>query len=102
MMSFEANRLLSEPVPMSIVNLIAEINEHKGRQQLYREQSPQVLEALQQVAMVQSTESSNRIEGIEVPERKLKEIMEAKVTPQNRSEGEVAGYRDVLATIHSS
>ncbi|MDO8588974.1 MAG: Fic family protein [Armatimonadota bacterium] len=101
MMSFRAGKL-SEPVPMSIVNLVAEVNEFKGRQQLYAEQSPQVLKALQQVAMVQSTESSNRIEGIEVSERKLKLIMQDKVAPQDRPEGEVAGYRDVLSLIHAS
>ncbi len=101
MMSFRDD-LLHRPVRMTVVNLIAEINEYKGRQQLYAEQSPQVLEALRQVAMVQSTESSNRIEGIEVPESKLRAIVADKVTPENRSEGEVAGYRDVLSTIHAS
>jgi Fic family protein len=87
---------------MSIVQLIAKIEEYKGRQQLYTQQSPQVLEALRHVAMIQSTESSNRLEGITVPAKKLEELVADKVTPANRSEGEVAGYRDVLATIHAS
>jgi len=101
MMSFRANRL-QEPIPMSIVQLIARIEEYKGRQQLYTQQSPQVLEALRHVAMIQSTESSNRIEGITIPAKKLEELMADKATPANRSEGEVTGYRDVLATIHAS
>lgn len=101
MMSFRASRL-QEPIPMSIVRLIAQVEEYKGRQQLYTQQSPQVLEALRHVAMIQSTESSNRIEGITVSPRKLEELVADKVAPANRSEGEVAGYRDVLATIHAS
>lgn len=100
-MSFRANKL-QEPIPMSIVRLIAQVEEYKGRQQLYTQQSPQVLEALRHVAMIQSTESSNRIEGITVSAKKLEELIADKVTPANRSEGEVAGYRDVLATIHAS
>ncbi len=101
MMSFRAHRL-QEPIPMSVVRLIAQVEEYKGRQQLYTQQSPQILEALRHVAMVQSTESSNRIEGITVPAKKLEELVADKVAPANRSEGEVAGYRDVLATIHAS
>ena len=96
------DKLLTEPIPMAIVNLIGEINEFKGRQQLYRQQSPQILDALQRVASIESTESSNRIEGIVIPDRNLRRLMEECTMPANRSEGEVAGYRDVLAIIHTS
>jgi len=101
-MSSRDNRFLKELIPMSVVQLLGRVEEFKGRQQLYYQQSSQILESLQQIAMVQSTESSNRIEGIEVPSRKLHAMMADKVKPANRSEGEVAGYRDVLATIHAS
>lgn len=102
MTSFTNNRLLREPIPMHIVNLIAKINEYKGREQLYHEQSPDILAALRQVAVVESTESSTRIEGVNVPERQVKAIVLDRVLPQNRSEGEVAGYRDVLEQIHAA
>lgn len=102
MMSFRDNRLVREPVPMHILRLVARINEYKGMQQLYHQQAPQVLESLRHVAEVQSTESSNRIEGIEIPASKLDALMTDKAVPQNRLEGEIAGYRDVLATIHAS
>ena len=61
-----------------------------------------MLELLQEIAVVQSTESSNRIEGIKVSNQKLKEIMAKKTTPRDRSEAEISGYRDVLTTIHAS
>lgn len=102
MVSFTGDRLLTESVPMNIVNLIAEINELKGRQQLYRQQSPEMLEALQKVAAIKSTESSNRIEGIEVPYGVVRKLVVECARPTNRSEGEVAGYRDVLSTIHAN
>ncbi len=102
MMSLRGERITIEPVPMHILKLVGRINEYKGMQQLYHHQAPQVLESLRQVAAVQSTESSNRIEGIEIPAPKLNAIVSEKAEPQNRPEGEIAGYRDVLATIHAS
>jgi len=101
-MSFRNDRLVREPIPMSIVKLVGRVEEYKGKQQLYYQQSPQILESLRKVAIIQSTESSNRIEGIEIPHRQLRAIVEDRVAPSNRSQGGVAGYRDVLATIHAS
>ncbi|WP_418790580.1 Fic family protein [Phosphitispora sp. TUW77] len=102
MMSFRDGKLSKLNVPMGIVRLIGEINQYKGKQEMYRQQSPQVLDALKQVAVIQSTESSNAIEGITIQAKRLKQLMEDKTSPRNRSEGEIAGYRDVLATIHAS
>lgn len=53
-------------VPMSVIKSIAKINEYKGRQDLFKQRSPEILVTLQEIATIQSTESSNRIEGIEV------------------------------------
>ena len=57
---------------------------------------------LRQAAIVQSTESSNRIEGVVALPKRLQQLLADKTTPQNRSEQEILGYRDVLATIHAS
>ncbi|HEV2956620.1 MAG TPA: Fic family protein [Xanthobacteraceae bacterium] len=80
---------------------IRQIGEHKGRQELYRVQAPEKLENLRQVAMIQSVESSNRIEGVVAAEGRVEALVRENSQPQNRSEGEIAGYRDVLATIHA-
>jgi Fic family protein len=69
---------------------------------LYQEQSPELLETLRRVAMIQSVESSNRIEGVTVAADRLEAIVAKKTTPRGRSEQEVAGYRDVLAAIHTN
>lgn len=52
--------------------------------------------------MIQSTESSNRIEGVTAPPECIRALVAQKTTARNRSEQEVAGYRDVLNTIHAS
>ena len=53
-----------------------------------------------EVALIQSTGASNRIEGIFTSDQRLKELVSHKAEPHNRSEQEIAGYREVLATIH--
>jgi Fic family protein len=65
-------------------------------------QSPEVLSDLRQVAVVESTESSNRLEGVVVAAHRLKSLVLKNATPQSRSEQEVAGYRDALGLIHES
>ncbi len=78
------------------------LGEHRGKQQLYFSQSPEVLSDLRQIAVMESTESSNRLEGVVVPKDRLKSLVTKNASPQNRSEQEVAGYRDTLALIHES
>lgn len=85
-----------------LVQTIRLLGEHKGREGLFRKVSPQVLEALRKVAIVESTESSNRIEGIVASRERIEQLVEGTTEPQNRSEQEIAGYREVLSTIHSS
>ena len=102
MMSFRNEKLKTEEIPMNIVKLIGKINEYKGKQNLYLDQAPQVLKKLKEAAIVQSTKSSNSIEGIVITDKRLKEIMRDDTMPDDCSEGEIAGYRDVLNSIHTS
>ncbi len=102
MMSFCHDKLKNLSVPMRLVSLIACINEYKGKQELYNQQSPEILNTLKDAAIIQSARASNSIEGIAIKDKRLLEIMSNNIQPANRSEGEIAGYRDVLATVHSS
>ena len=99
MWSFRNNRLL-EPVDVTVANQMAALGRFQGRQELYQHQAPQVLNTLRDIAIIESTEASNRIEGITVPAHRLKALM-ADATPETRPEAEIAGYRDVLARIHT-
>lgn len=85
-----------------MINLISLIHEHKGKQDLYLRQKPTELKRLVEIAKVQSTESSNRIEGIVTTSSRINALMHEKTTPRNRDEKEIAGYRDVLNTIHEN
>ncbi|HPS76988.1 MAG TPA: Fic family protein [Thermoanaerobaculaceae bacterium] len=95
---------LAERIPLNhgIAQTLLALGESKGHYELYTRQMPQVLETLRQAAIIQSTESSNRIEQITAPLRRIQDLIAQKTTPVNRSEEEIAGYRDVLTTIHSS
>lgn len=78
------------------------LGEYRGKQRLYVAQSPEVLTDLRQVAVVESTESSNRLEGVVVAAARLKSLVLKNAEPKSRSEQEVAGYRDALGLIHES
>lgn len=85
-----------------IVQMVSCIHEHKGRQELFIEADIDELKTLLDVALIQSTGSSNRIEGIYTTDKRLEELVKQKSEPRNRSEQEIAGYREVLATIHEN
>lgn len=85
-----------------IVQMVGSIHEHKGKQELFLEANIDELKTLLEVALIQSTGASNRIEGIFTSDKRLKELVSQKAEPRNRSEQEIAGYREVLTTIHES
>ena len=74
----------------------------QGTEEMYLAQKPAALDRLVEIAKVQSTEASNKIEGIVTTNTRIKQLCEEKTTPRNRDEEEISGYRDVLNTIHES
>ena len=85
-----------------LLGLIAAIYKEAGKQELYLKQRPEELEKLVEIAKVQSTEASNAIEGIRTTNTRIRQLVAEKTAPKNRSEQEIAGYRDVLNIIHRS
>lgn len=85
-----------------VVTYLTQIHEYKGQQNLFIEAKTDSLSNLLEVAKLRSTEASNRIEGIITTDDRLKKIVREKTMPQTRSEKEIAGYRNVLATIHEN
>lgn len=92
------DQLLSE----DIVKLLTQIHEYKGKQNLFIQSKADTLTQLVEIAKIQSTEASNKIEGIYTSDDRIKKLALDKVYPQNRNEEEIAGYRDVLNTIHEN
>ena len=101
MMTFRGGRLNKLHLPTGSVWLISDIAEAKGRQQLYAKQSPQLLKALREIALIQSVESSNRIEGVTVAPERLLPLVVGNAKPRDRSEEEIRGYRRALSLIHT-
>ena len=58
-----------------IVSLLSTIHEHKGKQALFTDTKPEALRSLLEVAKIQSTEASNRIEGIITTDVRLKQLV---------------------------
>ena len=102
MHSFRAGFLSRLSLPLSSVWLLSEIAEAKGRQGLFTGLAPQVLDSLRETALVQSVESSNRIEGVTVAPERLRPLVLGEASPRDRSEEEIRGYRRALDLIHSS
>jgi Fic family protein len=88
--------------PAPIGRLLSDVDVARGREMAFRFQHPEVLKALIEVALVQSVEASNAIENITAPHKRIEQLVAEKTMPRNRSEEEIAGYRSVLNTIHSS
>ncbi len=102
MRSFNYKSEYKKLLTPEIVSYLAQIHEQKGQQNLFVEAQKDVLSELLEIAKIQSTEASNRIEGIITTENRIKKIVMNKTTPRGRSEREIAGYRDVLNTIHEN
>ena len=81
---------------------LQKIGEYKGKQDMFAEQTPEVLQTLRQVALIESSESSNRLEGITAPHERIQAMVLREAAPRDRSEQEIAGYRDALNLIHES
>lgn len=102
MKNFDYSKLADKTWDNEIVTYIAQIHEFKGRQELYIRQKPVELERLIEIARIQSTEASNRIEGIVTTNARLKQLIENKTTPRNRDEKEILGYRNALNIVHEN
>ena len=102
MRDFDFKTIYGRLLTPELMPYITQIHEYKGQQNLFIESRADILQDLLEVAKIQSTEASNRIEGIITTEERLKRIVREKTMPKTRSEREIAGYRDVLASIHEN
>jgi hypothetical protein len=90
-----------ETIPATTSWYLADISESKGKQELYKKQSPQRLKSLKEHALIESAVSSNRIEGVEVDKKRIGTVIFGRSLLHDRSEEEVRGYREALNLIHA-
>jgi Fic family protein len=98
----DTNFLELQSIPTLMSGSLQQLGRYQGKQELFFQRKPELLKNLKHQAIIESVESSNRIEGIIVPEKRLKEVLSNRDKPKNRSEEEVVGYRNVLAEIHTN
>ncbi|MEA3436097.1 MAG: Fic family protein [Thermodesulfobacteriota bacterium] len=101
MLSLNPKRLSEKSIPVGTGWLLGSCMEARGKQDLWMRQKPEVLELLREQAIIQSVESSNRIEGVTIPANRLRSVLLGKDKPRDRSEEELAGYRQALDWIFS-
>ena len=100
-LTLNSKRFLETPLPLGTSWLLASCMEAKGKQDLWTRQKPEVLAVLRERAIVQSVESSNRIEGVTVEALRFRPLVLGKSRPRDRSEEELSGYRRALDWIFS-
>src|SRR4030042_6347702 len=88
-------------IPVGTGWLLGACMEARGKQDLWTRQKPEVLDVLREQAIIQSVESSNRIEGGTIPAHRLRPVVLGKAKPRKRPEEELAGYRKALNWIFS-
>jgi len=102
MEQFDYNKVLPTLMTPEIMNAISGIHEYRGKQELYLATEPDTMDRLCEIARIQSTKASNKIENISTSDKRLRELMAQKIEPKNRNEREISGYRLVLDMIHES
>ena len=100
MMTFRQIALKPETIPATTAWYVADLAEARGKQELFTRQSPQKLKILREHALIESAVSSNRIEGVNVDDKRVATIVFGRSLLRDRDEEEVRGYRDALNLIH--
>ena len=102
MRRFDYSSLKNKTWDNEIINYLSLIHEEKGKQAVYLRQMTEDVKKLVEIAKIQSTVSSNAIEGIRTTDTRLRQLMGEKTAPRSRDEKEIAGYRDALNTVHEN
>lgn len=102
MHTFDYKNLPKQLLTPDIVNQLSMLHEFRGKQDLFISAKSDTLSALLDIAKIQSTKASNGIEGIYTSDDRLRALVMEKAEPRSRSEEEIAGYREVLSTIHEN
>ena len=102
MMTFRRQDLSKTRLPPGTVWLLEKLAESKKKQAVYEKQLGRTLNSLQEIALIEGAESSNRIDGVTVEPERLRLLVLGDARPRDRSEEEIIGYRNALRWIHQN
>lgn len=101
-MSFRGKLLAKISLPPGTAWLLEKLAESKQKQALYELHPRRMLKSLQEIALIEGTESSNRIDGVTVEAERIRPLVFGKARPRDRSEEEIVGYRNALTWVHGN
>ena len=82
MKKLTTDRIYSYVLPVATAWLLGECMQSRGKQDLWMQQRPEALQVLREQAVVQSVESSNRIEGVSIAADRLRPVVLGKAQPE--------------------
>ncbi len=91
-------------IDAAMLNIIAELDEFKGRWEMLGRLAPDTLQSLRRVATIESVGSSTRIEGARLADHEVEALL-ANLDVKSfhsRDEEEVAGYAKAMGTVFDS
>lgn len=91
-------------IDVTVLNLIAELDEFKGRWEMLGRLAPDTLQSLRKVATIESVGSSTRIEGAKLSDHEVEALL-ANLdinSFRSRDEEEVAGYAEAMSKVFDS
>mgnify|MGYP001599788945 CR=1 FL=1 len=91
-----------ESIPITTSWYLSAIDEFKGKQEYYKKQSPDKLKQLEKHALIESSVSSNRIEGANIARSRMLTVVLGDSSLKNHDEEEVRGYQKGLTWIHEN
>jgi Fic family protein len=102
MVTFSGEHLAKTRLPLGTAWLLEKLAESQQTQTLYDKRSRRLLKSLEEIALVEGTESSNRIDGVTVEPKRLRRLVLNGACPCDRSEEEIIGYKNALSWIHAN
>lgn len=102
MRTFDYREKWKKLLTPEIVSYLTQIHEFKGEQKWFLETKEDILMQLVDHAKIQSTGTSSKLAGVDTSDARLKALVRDTTRPRTHNEREIAGYRDVLNTIHEN
>ena len=96
---FDYDKALESLLSPEITSLIADIHEHKGRQEFLLNAKAEVLDALVEVSREKSVVASNRIEGVSTPDYRLRDLFDENAEPRDEDEQAICAYRGCFTSV---
>ena len=95
MRDFEFEKSYRTLLVPEMISYLTLLHEYRGKQESMLRGHPEVLTRLVELAKIQSTDASNKIEGIYTSDERLKLLVREKTMPRTRDEKERVNHAEI-------